>query len=304
MFVVKHRKIFFIIGIILVIASVFFIIYDGLNLSIDFTGGSSLEVSYSEGTPNRTEVEEAVEGVLGGGSIIRQTETGFSINTPFLEEGQHDELISALSLEGEYGEIKEDRLSSVGPVVGQELKKKAILAVSFVVLAIIIFIAFAFRKVSEPVSSWIYGLIAIVALGHDVLIPFGIFAFLGVTIGAQIDILFVTAILAILGYSVNDTIVVFDRVRENLAYNKSKGIQENFEETVGKSLSQVFNRSINTSLTTLFVLLALFFIGGDATKYFSLVLITGVIAGTYSSIFLASPLLVTFQKAFLARKNK
>jgi preprotein translocase subunit SecF len=160
------------------------------------------------------------------------------------------------------------------------------------VLAIIFFIAFTFRHVSKPVSSWKYGSIAIVALLHDIALPVGLFAILGKFFGAEVDILFVMALLAILGYSVNDTIVVFDRVRENLRQNKDANIREKFEETVGRSLNQTFTRSINTSVTTGLVLISLFLIGGETTKWFALTLLSGVMAGTYSSIFLATPLLV------------
>jgi preprotein translocase subunit SecF len=160
-----------------------------------------------------------------------------------------------------------------------------------VVLAIILFVTFAFRKVSDAVSSWAYGSVAIIALLHDILVPSALFAVLGVTAGAQIDLLFVMALLAILGFSVNDTIVVFDRIRENLREHQDQG-QESFSDIVGTSLQQTFARSVNTSLTTLIVLAALYLLGGESTELFSLTLLVGVIAGTYSSLFFASPLLV------------
>ena len=150
-----------------------------------------------------------------------------------------------------------------------------------------------------PISSWKYGVAAIIALIHDIIVPTGVFAFLGYILGVEIDILFVMALLAILGYSVNDTIVVFDRVRENLRLNREHGSEESFDLTVGKSLNQTYARSINTSLTTLFVVIALFFFGSEATQDFALVLAIGIIAGTYSSIFLATPLLVAINKKSL-----
>jgi preprotein translocase subunit SecF len=161
---------------------------------------------------------------------------------------------------------------------------------------IVLFVTFAFRKVSKPVSSWKYGFATIIALFHDVIIPTGVFVFLGHFKGIEIDLLFVTGLLAILGYSVHDTIVVFDRVRENLKVNRDTGIKEEFDITVGKSVHQTFGRSINTSLTIFITLLALYLVGSGATKDFALLLIVGIIVGTYSSIFVASPLLVTFQK--------
>lgn len=162
-----------------------------------------------------------------------------------------------------------------------------------VIVAIVLYIAFAFRKVSRPVSSFKYGLITVAALAHDVVIPTGVFAYLGKYYGVEIDALFITALLTILGFSVHDTIVVFDRVRENIKISKQG---EDFEQTVGSSVSQTIGRSINTSLTVVLVLLALYFFGGESTKYFSLALIIGVVVGTYSSIFIASPLLATVYK--------
>ncbi len=186
-----------------------------------------------------------------------------------------------------------ERQNTIGPVAGAELKSKAYKAIAVVVIMIVLFVTFAFRGVSKPVSSWKYGLATIIALAHDVIIPAGVFVFLGHYFGTEIDLLFVTGLLAILGYSVHDTIVVFDRVRENL---KTSPSSESFADTVGKSVSQTFGRSINTSLTIFITLLALYLVGSPATKDFALLLMVGVIVGTYSSIFVASPLLVTFQK--------
>jgi preprotein translocase subunit SecF len=190
------------------------------------------------------------------------------------------------------GGVSQERFSAIGPTVGSELATNAVWGIIAVVVGIILFVTFAFRKVSEPVSSWVYGSTAIFALVHDILLPAGVFAVLGAIRGAQVDLLFVMALLAILGFSVNDTIVVFDRIRENLR-DGYEGIEEDsFADTVGLSLEQTYARSINTSLTTLVVLAALYFLGGESTRLFSLTLLIGVIAGTYSSIFLASPLLV------------
>ncbi len=188
---------------------------------------------------------------------------------------------------------KEENFSSIGPTVGSQLASKAFVAIIMVVICIVLFITFAFRKVSRPVASWKYGVATIIALAHDVIIPTGVFLTFIHFRGGEIDLLFVTALLAILGYSVHDTIVVFDRVRENLRH---AGNKQTFEETVGASVTQTFGRSINTSLTIFLALIALYFIGGASTKDFAFVLLIGVIAGTYSSIFVASPLLVTLEK--------
>ncbi|NQV93110.1 protein translocase subunit SecF [Candidatus Kaiserbacteria bacterium] len=294
MLIVKYRKIFYTFTALLIAASIFSIGFFGLNFGIDFTGGSILEVSYEGDVPNKEALESRVSNLSIGGFSLRSVgEEGFILRTQELSEQARVNVLEALSLNGEFT-VHQERLNTVGPVIGNELKNKAFAAIVIVIIAIVFFIAFVFRKVSEPVSSWKYGLIAVLALLHDVLIPIGVFAVLGFLFESEINVLFVMALLAILGYSVNDTIVVFDRVRENLRINSELKRKEDFELTVGKSLSQTYARSINTSLTTIFVLLTLFFLGAPATQDFALVLLTGVVAGTYSSIALATPLLVTW----------
>jgi len=296
MFVIAHRKIFFIISGVVITLSLLATFVFGLNFGIDFTGGAITEVSYPDGRPSKTSVEKRLEELSIGGFSLRPTgDNGFILRTRDLEEVERQKVAEALSLGGEVS-LTEERFNSIGPIIGSELRNKAIVAILVVAVAIVLFVAFVFRAVSEPVSSWKYGVIAIVALIHDILVPVGVFAVLGHFLGAEVNVLFVMALLAILGYSVNDTIVVFDRVRENLRIVKEQGRREQFELTVGKSLNQTYMRSINTSLTTLFVLLALFFLGAPVTRDFALVLLTGVIAGTYSSIFLATPLLVTVER--------
>lgn len=301
MLIVKYRKIFFIITSVIVAAAIFSIAFFGLNFGIDFTGGAITEVSYpksdlGEERPSKEVLEKRLTDLDIGGFSIRPTgDDGYILRTRDLTEEERVNVFDALSLNGEK-EVIYKRFNSIGPTIGNELRNKAFVAIGIVIIAIILFVAFAFRKVSEPVSSWKYGIVAIIALVHDMLVPIGIFAFLGYIIGAEVDVLFVMALLAILGYSVNDTIVVFDRVRENLRLNRENNSKEEFELTVGKSLNQTYARSVNTSLTTLFVLLALFFFGSEATQNFALALATGIIAGTYSSIFLATPLLIAISK--------
>lgn len=295
MFIVNNRKFFFILSAILVIASVASIWMYGLKLGIDFKGGSLLEVSYANSRPTLEDAKlelDKLSGNIGLGAYILSPsgDLKYSLKTRDLNPIEKTSVIDALSLNG--NTAKEERFNSIGPVVGNELKNKAMVAIGIVVLCIVLFITFAFRKVSLPVASWKYGLATIVALAHDVIIPTGVFVAWTHFHGGEIDLLFVTALLAILGYSVHDTIVVFDRVRENLR-NQTK---EPFIETVGKSVTQTFGRSINTSLTIFITLSALYFLGGESTKDFAFVLLVGVIAGTYSSIFVASPLLVTLEK--------
>ena len=295
MYVIKYRKIWFVLSGVLLALSFWAIFTYGFNLSIDFKGGTLTEVKYTE-RPVQTEVESKVSALnLGGFSVRPSGDFNYIIRTRELSTEEGSSLVQTL------GSPVVERQNSIGPIAGAELKNKAVKAIVVVVLMIVLFITFAFRKVSKPVSSWKYGLATVVALAHDVIIPTGIFVLLGHFMGVEIDLLFITGLLAILGYSVHDTIVVFDRVRENLSINIEKNIKEDLETTVGKSVTQTFGRSINTSLTIFITLLALYLVGSHATKDFSLLLIIGIIIGTYSSIFVASPLLVTF---FKWQKNK
>jgi preprotein translocase subunit SecF len=293
MFVVRNRKIFYTISVILLAMSVAAVGIFGLRLGIDFKGGSIIEVIYPDGRPDVAEVRTALQSLDVSESIRPTGDDGFIIRMRNISEEEHASVLSILS-QSESVRLEEKRFDSIGPVLGKEAAQKSIISIALVIIAIVLYITYAFRHVSEPVSSWKYGLIAIVALAHDVLIPTGVFAVLGYIAGVEVDTLFVTALLVILGFSVHDTIVVFDRVRENL---KTAGglAHKKFGDIVGASINETFTRSITTSLTTLFALFVLYFIGPEATKMFSLALIIGIAAGTYSSLFIGSPLLVTFQ---------
>lgn len=294
MFVIKHKKIFFILSAVLVVLSIVAVIVWGLSPSVEFTGGSLVEVSYSEERPSLDDVRTAVIDAGFDDALVREAgEHSISVRTHALSEGEQSALLDALAL-GDAPTLSIERSSSIGPTIGAELRRKTYLAIALVVAMIILYVAFVFRKVSRPVSSWVYGGVAVIALLHDVIIPTGAFALLGYTLGFEADTLFVVALLTILGLSVNDTIVVFDRIRENLRRNEELRVKESFGETVGKSLQQTYVRSFNTSLTIILVLLTLLFLGGSAIHTFILTLLVGLIAGTYSSIFLASPLLVLF----------
>ena len=293
MFIVNNRKFFFALSTLLVVGSIVAMYVYGLNLGIDFKGGSVLEVSYTNSRPEMSSVKESLNSLGLGNYILTPSGTNnYVLKTRDLNPQEKTIVMSAFQKDSA-NVAKEERFNSLGPVVGNQLKNKAMMAIGLVVLGIVLFITFAFRKVSHPVASWKYGLATIIALAHDVVIPTGVFVTWIHFHGGEIDLLFVTALLAILGYSVHDTIVVFDRVRENLR-SVPKG--ETFIETVGKSVTQTFGRSINTSLTIFFALVALYFLGGASTKDFSFVLLVGVIAGTYSSVFVASPLLVTLER--------
>lgn len=312
---IKIRKIFFIISGILVLASIISLAIFSLNLGIDFTGGSLLEVKFvgqENSVPYAPEIQEKLEEFAGRESIdlgkvmVQATgENGLLLRMREINEQTHQKILqelqslseSAFSVDSSAEEIdrqtiEEQRFESIGPVIGSELKRKAVISIIIVLIAIILYIAWAFRKVSKPVASWKYGLAAIVALSHDVLIILGVFAILGRFLNVKIDIAFVAALLTILGYSVNDTIVVFDRTRENL----KSSLSEEFPQVVDRSVKQTITRSINTSLTTLFVLIAILIFGGASIRWFIAALSLGVIIGTYSSIFIASPMLVEFER--------
>jgi preprotein translocase subunit SecF len=264
----------------------------GLKPGIDFTGGSLLDVSFGENRPTTNEVSEILNNLNFKDASIRSSGQGFIIRTKEITQTEKDSIIQNLSLNGKYSPV-EKTFSNIGPILGNEAIHKAWISVVLVLLAIVLFITFAFRKVSKPVSSWIYGVVTVLALLHDVIVPAGLFAVLGHFSGFEIDTLFVTALLVILGFSVHDTIVVFDRVRENLHKNENSGGKKNFETIVGESINETFVRSINTSLTTLLAIFVLYIFGPETIKNFTLALLIGIFIGTYSSIFIGSTLLVT-----------
>lgn len=293
--IIGHKYIFLTISGILVLISLFAIFVWGLKLGIDFTGGSLLEVEFKDQRPETAEIQKILEKSDLGNVVIQFTgERGVILRFRHVDELTHQQILKALGAgSGERGAATaEKRFNSIGPTIGRDLKQKSILALLLAVVGIVLYIAFAFRKVSKPVSSWNYGIAAILALVHDVVIPTGVFAALGHFKGVEVDTLFITALLTILGFSVHDTIVVFDRVRENLHKLKTP---EPYEIMVNRSVNETIARSINTSLTVLLVLLIIMFLGGETTKFFALALIMGITFGTYSSIFVASPLLVIWQ---------
>lgn len=293
MFVIQHKKIFYLLSIVLIAISIVAVSFWGLRPGIDFTGGSLLNVDFGNNIPDTQSIESAVSKNVDGEISVRQTgESGYIIRTKEITQEQKNQIIKDLSFGDKYSPT-EKTFSSIGPILGKEAIYKSWISIILVLLAIVLFVAFAFRKVSKPISSWIYGLVTILALAHDVIIPTGAFAILGHFYGFEVDTLFVTALLVILGFSVHDTIVVFDRVRENLHKNEEFKEGKSFETVVGESISQTFVRSINTSLTTLLAILVLYILGPESIKHFSLTLLIGISVGTYSSIFIGSPLLVT-----------
>jgi len=287
--IVGKRKIFYSFSLLLNAVGIFSIIFWGLHFGIDFKGGSLMEVEFLNQRPEVSLVKEKISSLgLGDAAIQPSGDKIMMLRLKDLDETAHQQILQLLQ---SFGQVEEKRFDSVGPIIGEELKSRAYLAIFTVLVLIILYIAFAFRRVSRPVQSWKYGIAAIIALIHDVFIPTGIFSILGHYTGIEVDLLFVTGLLTILGFSVHDTIVVFDRIRENLR----KGVAKTFEETVNVSINQTMVRSINTSLTVFLALLAIFIFGGASIKYFALLLIIGVFFGTYSSIFVASSILVSWE---------
>ena len=261
----------------------------GLRFGIDFTGGSLLDVAFEKERPSVEALHETLSSLeLGTVTIQPAGERNMLLRFRHVEEAVHQNILSRLS---ELAPVQEKRFDTIGPTIGKELKTRSAIALIIAAAAIILYIAWAFRAVSKPVASWKYGIAAIIALVHDVVIPTGIFSFLGHFYDVEVDALFITALLTILGFSVHDTIVVFDRIREHLRMAKGR---EAFVDILNRSVYETVTRSINTSLTVLVVLVAIALAGGATTQFFAVALILGIVFGTYSSIFIATPLLTFF----------
>lgn len=267
----------------------------GLKFGIDFTGGSLMELEFAKVRPENTALVSVLDKAEIKNIVIQKTgDDGVIIRTANMTEEAHQKALSAVKDEYEKdgNTIIESRFEMIGPSVSQQLRQRSAWAFILVCLGIIGYVAYAFRGVSRPVASWKYGLLCVIAMAHDILIVVGLFAFLGRYYGIEVDVAFIVAILTILGYSVNDTIVVYDRIREKLLRHTS----EPFDELVNVGLNQTVMRSINTTLTTLLPLFALYFFGGATIHSFSLALIVGITSGAYSSIFIAAPLLVYVER--------
>lgn len=297
--IIARRKLWYLISLILIIPGIVGLILWKLPLGIDFKGGTMLDVSYQENSVTKDQITEKLkESGLKDINVQPGANATFLIKTEPLNNETIQKTTQALSSIGE--SYKQNRLDSVGPTVSSDLKTKAIIAIIIASLAIIIYIAIAFNKVPKPASSWRFGVCAVLALIHDILFVVGSFAILGHFFGYEINSLFITALLTVMGFSVHDTIVVFDRIRENL--RKSPSLS--FETNVNNSIIQTLNRSLNTSFTVLIVLLSLFLLGGASLQEFTLALLLGVSIGTYSSIFNATPLLVSWQGWSMSRAAK
>lgn len=292
---IKYTKVWYIVSGLITVVALAAIFTWGLKLGIDFTGGSLVELSFVKNRPTTEQIQTTLKDLKLSESVIQNSGTDtVLIRTSFLSEEEHQTLLTKFSTQ--YGAggntITEKSFQTIGAAVSKQLRSRAIGAIIWVNLAIIIYVAYAFRKVSRPIASWKYGALAIVALAHDILIVLGVFAFLGHFAGVQVQIDFILALLTVLGFSVTDTIVVYDRIRENVLHHTAV----NFDGTVNLALNETLMRSINTTLTVLLPLFALFYVGGTSIHHFALALIIGMASGAYSSIFIASPLLVTVER--------
>ncbi len=293
----SKRKLWFLISLLIIIPGLVSIVFSGLKLGIDFTGGTLWEVRFSQ-PAEAAAIESALLGAGVDTAIVQRSgpaaDETFLIRMPEVPEGSERKAELAAALQAQIGPYTELEYSTVGGAVSTQIRNRAIIAVALASIGILLYMAYAFRNTQRPL---LYGGSALVAMLHDVLIVVGIFSILGLLFNVQIDALFITALLTIIGFSVHDTIVVFDRIRENQA----KLPDDSFEDIVDYSLAQTIVRSLNTSLTVIFTLLALVLFGGGSTRNFVLALLIGIISGTYSSIFNASQLLVAWENGEIQR---
>jgi len=285
--IIGKRKFYFIFSGALTLLGIIFFFVFGLNWGIDFKGGTLWELKFPTGVDN-TAIREFLPTLNLGEVSVRDSEGNKMLQFRSLESGEHD--LTLANLKQKFGNVEEISYETIGPTIGKEIKGKAYLTIILSSIAIILYIAWAFRKVSRPVSSWRFGVVAIIALIHDLLVMLSVFVILGKFLDVAIDSFFITAMLTVLGYSVNDTIVIFDRIRERL---KSKA-DEPFETLVNTSINETMTRSLVTGMNAILVLFALFLFGGASIHWFMLAMLAGIVTGTYSSIFIASPLLVVW----------
>lgn len=289
--IIKYRNLFFALSLLFIIPGIIALYLWGLKLGIDFAGGTLWEIRFIEKPTTSVQIQEFLNQERAQVSSVANTsDNSVIVRMKATDENKINDL--KFKIKADFGKTEDVRLETVGPTISKELTKKAVTAVAISILAIVLYVSWSFRKVPKPASGLAFGISTIIALVHDVIIVVGSFAILGHFFNLEIDSLFITALLTVLGFSVHDTIVVFDRIRENLKKHDDFG----FEAVVNHSILQTMSRSLNTSLTVVFVLLALLLFGGQSIKTFVLALLIGVISGTYSSIFNAAPLLVVWQK--------
>jgi preprotein translocase subunit SecF len=288
--ILKYRKIWFGISTIAIVLSIIAISVYGYNTGIDFSGGTIVEIKLSEeieANQDKQAIVQAYKDELDLDVAVQTVEEDrYFIRSSQINNDQKNSILS--NLREKYELVEELRFETVDPTIGADVVRKAIIAVILAVFGILLYIAYSFRKVPRSLTSWRFSMAAIMALIHDIVILLGVYAMVGKFFGAEVDSMFIAALLTLLGFSVHDTIVTFDRVRENLRRRAG----EELETVINDSVVETIIRSINTSFTLLLVLLAMFFFGGDTLRFFTLALVVGVVIGTYSSIFVAAPLLL------------
>lgn len=286
----RYKRISLAVFLILIVGSAGLVASKGLEFGIEFTGGTIFELEFQEERPQIPLVREKLAELGYSGQVQTTDEAGMIFRMRDLSAQERLEVLEGIESLAEFEEM---RLESIGPVIGAELRNKTALIAALALASIVVYIAFAFSRVREPLSSWYYGGSSLIAVAHDVLVPLGVFSVLGALYGVEVTIPVVVALLTVVGYSINNTVVVFDRIRENTAL-REKESDFSFTEVVNESLNQTLSRQVNTALSTLLVLLAIFFFGGETMRFFSLALIVGIVAGTYSSIFAVPSLLAFF----------
>lgn len=298
--IVKHRNLYFLISLLLILPGVISLLVWGVKLSIDFTGGTRTTLLFPNVVNERT--VESARSVLEKNNLkiatIRPAEKRLILQTETIDDAKSKSVFS--DLETKVGKFQQEEVETIGPTIGSETTLNAFKSLTIASVLIVLYIAYSFRTVPKPASSWRFGVCAIIALLHDALLLLGIFSLLGHFFQIEVDSLFVTALLTVVGFSVHDTIVVFDRIRENLRQN----IGAPFEAVVNDSILQTLVRSLNTSFTTILVLFTLLLIGGESIRWFVFALLVGIISGTYSSIFNAAQMLIVWQEWDEKRRSK
>ncbi|HOA18360.1 MAG TPA: protein translocase subunit SecF [bacterium] len=296
--IIKYKYIYLIISALILIPGAVFLITKGLNLSIDFTGGSLFRYEFTNEV-SREEIKHEFENLgIKVETISQESQKRYSIRTKPVETEINNDLKEVLDTK--FNGAVQLSFETVGPAIGKETTNKAFVALFWASLGILFYIAFAFRNIPKPYSGLRFGISAIVSMLHDALMVTGIFSILGYYFNMEVDSLFITAVLTVLGFSVHDTIVVFDRIRENL--NKMPRNLP-FSEVVNYSIVETLGRSVATSLTVMFTLFSLYMLGGSSIKAFVLTMLIGIISGTYSSIFTAAPVLVIWEE-YIEKKRK
>lgn len=286
----RYKVWYFVFSLLIILPGLYFLLTSGLKLGIDFTGGALLEYQFSRKIDINDLKQQIQQQSIEVGQIAPGVDNIYIIRTKPVDQNKVTKLTSYLNTK--FDKVTERRIEFVGPIIGAELQKKAMIAVVLASVVIVLYIVFSFRRIPKPQSSWRFGITAVLALIHDILVVVGAFAILGKFLGVEIDTLFVTALLTVIGFSVHDTIVVFDRIRENL----TKHIGKKFIDVANLSVVQTLGRSLNTSLTVVFVLTALLLFGGETLRWFIAALLIGIVSGTYSSIFNATAMLVWWEE--------